>query len=189
MLWWLACIGVASGEILMPPPVKGKANSLVANEKPEEASALRNKAQAYKSGSIQSISPSGEAIIIHMDEAPEIDEGVLLPRSDETSAISRSRKYESSRDNMPGTQDGQSSSNNGLPADRQDIKAQLEKNRLKATQYMNGKPVSSQVSASNDAEVDCASTGNVSGRIGDDSLSGREIIVVRDGKKIKMRCK
>lgn len=197
LLLWLACVGAAdSGEIVFTPVAKDKAVSPADNGKKrdknglDEAAALRNKARAYKSGNIQPLSSSGVPIVIQMDAAPEMEEGVLLPRSDEIPTVSRARNNEPFRDNIPAAQDMQPGGNDAASADKQDIRMQLEKNRFKANQYMKGKPAPSLVSVNKDNQVvACDSTGSVSGRIGDDSMSGREIVVIRDGKQIKMRCK
>ena len=197
LLLCLACISAVHGEIVIPPVAKDKAVSSVGNDKKigknrgGEAAALRNKARAYKSENLQSIPSSGVPVIIQMDVAPEeVEEEVLLPRSDEISAAPRIKKHESFRDNIPATQDTQPGGNDEASADGQEAQIQLEKNRFKANQYMKGKPAPSLASPSNDSQiVACESIGNVSGRIGDDSMSGREVVVVRDGKQIKMRCK
>lgn len=194
LLLWLACVGTADGgEIVISPVAKDKVISPVANDKktPDDAAALRNKARAYKSGNVQSMPSSAVPVIIQMDAVPEIEEGVMLPRSDEIPAASRAKNHELFRDNIPAMQDTQPSGNDAASADRRDSRMQLEKNRFKANQYMKGKPAPSLVSSHNSDNqvVACESTGNVSGRIGDDSISGREIVVIRDGKQIKMRCK
>lgn len=188
---WLACVNVASGEILIAPPAKEKTNAPAVNEKNnlDEASVLRNKAKAYGTENPQPVPPNGIPASIQKNAAPEIDEGVLLPRGDETSAISRARNHESSRDSLPASQETPPNSNNPLSADRPDIRMQLEKNRFKANQYMNNKAAPGSVSPNNDPVVECMNTGNVSGRIGDDTLSGKEIIVIREGKQITVRCK
>ncbi|OGQ48116.1 MAG: hypothetical protein A3H42_03330 [Deltaproteobacteria bacterium RIFCSPLOWO2_02_FULL_46_8] len=196
LLLCLACISTVHGEIVIPPVARDKAVSSADNDKKigknrgGEAAVLRNKARAYKSGNLQSMPSSSVPVIIQMDAAPEVEEGVLLPRSDEISAAPRIKKHESSRDNIPATQDAQPGGNDEASADGQEAQIQLEKNRFKANQYMKGKPAPSLASPSNDSQmVACESIGNVSGRIGDDSMSGREVVVVRDGKQIKMRCK
>lgn len=198
---WLACIGVAYGGIIVAtPPAKDKTVShAVTNKKPpDKAAALRNKAQAYKSGNDQLLPTTGDPVIIQMDTAEEVEEGVLLPRNDELPAISRTRNHEPSRDNIPAEQTtlpteqgAQPGSNNAAAAlAGEENKKQLAKNRYKAGQYMKGKAAPSLVSQNKDINaVACDSTGSTSGRIGDDSMSGREIIVVRDGKQVKMRCR
>jgi hypothetical protein len=197
LLLCLACISAVHGEIVIPPAAKDKAVSSAGNDKKtgknrgDEAAALRNKARAYKSGNLQSMPSSGVPVIIQMDAAPEIEEGVLLPRSDDIPAVSRIKKHESSlRDNIPAGQDTLPNGNDEASTDGQEAQIQLEKNRFKANQYMKGKPAPSLASPNNDSQiVACESIGNVSGRIGDDSMSGKEVVVVRDGKQIKMRCK
>lgn len=196
LLLCLVCISAVHGEIVIPPAAKDKTVSSAGNDKKtgknrgDEAAALRNKARAYKSGNLQSMPSSGVPVIIQMDAAPEVEEGVLLPRSDEISAVPRSKKRESFRDNAPATQDTQPDDNDEASTDGQEAQIQLEKNRFKASQYMKGKPAPSLASPNNDSQiVACESIGNVSGRIGDDSMSGKEVVVVRDGKQIKMRCK
>jgi hypothetical protein len=192
-LLWLACVGMAeSGEIIISPVAKDKIISPAVNDRkrPDEAAVLRNKAQTYQSGNVQSMPSSDVPIIIQMDAEPGLEEGVLLPRSDGIPAASRTKNHESFRDNIPAMQDAQSSGNGAASAGKQDARIQLEKNRDKASQYMKGQPVPSLVSANKDSQVvACDSIGSTSGRIGDDSMSGREIIVIRDGKQLKMRCK
>lgn len=193
-LLWLACVGtVDGGEIVISPVAKDKVISPVANDKGryENAAALRDKAQAYKSGNVQSVPSSAIPVIIQMDAAPEIEEGVLLPRSNESQDASRTRSHDLIHGNIPSAQDIQQSGNDAAPTDIQDNRIQLEKNRFKANQYLKGKPAPSLVSSQNNGSqfVACENTGNVSGRIGDDSISGREIVVIRDGKQVKMRCK
>lgn len=193
LLVWLTCIGTAeSGEIIIPPVAKDKAVSPAPNDRkrPDGAVVLRNKAQAYQSGNVQSMTSSGVPIIIQIDDAPGIEEDVLLPRSDGIPAVSRARNHEPFRDNIPAMQDAWPSGNGAVSAGKQDARIQLEKNRVKASQYMKGQPAPSLVSANKDNQVvACDSIGSTSGRIGDDTMSGREIIVIRDGKQIKMRCK
>lgn len=197
LLLCLACISMVHGEIVIPPVARDKAvpsadnNKKISKNREGEAAALRNKAQAYKSGNLQPTPSSGVPVIIQMDDAPEVEEGVLLPRSDDIPAVSRIKKHESSlRDNIPAGQDTLPNGNDEASPDGQEAQIQLEKNRFKANQYMRGKPAPSLASPSNDSQiVACESIGNVSGRIGDDSTSGREVVVVRDGKQIKMRCK
>lgn len=197
---WLACIGVAYGGIVVAtPPTKDKAVSHAVNKRkpPDKAADLRNKAQAYKSGHDQIMPITGDPVIIQMDAAEEVEEGVLLPRNDEPPAVSKARSHELSRDNIPaeqGTQPAeqgaQPSGNNAAAAlTGEENKKQLAKNRFKAGQYMKGKAAPSLVSQSKDNVVACDSTGSTLGRIGDDSMSGREIVVIREGKQVKMRCR
>lgn len=201
---WLACVGVAYGGIVVAtPPTKDKAVSHAVNNKksPDKAAVLRNKAQAYKSGNDQVMPIIGDPVIIQMDAAQEVEEGVLLPRNDEIPAVSKTRSHELSRDNipaepdtlLPAQQDAQPSGNNAAAAlTGEENKKQLAKNRFKASQYMKGKAAPSLVSQSKDNKdnvVACDSTGSTSGRIGDDSMSGREIVVIREGKQVKMRCR
>lgn len=206
-MFWLFDIGVAHGEIFIAPTANDKAaipsvrdNSEaprkpnvkekgIDRNMPDEAADLRNKARTYNSGNVQSVPASGVRVIIQMDDTPNAEEGVLLPRGNEVPFVPRIRSQESSRDNNQTAQEIQQGGNDQIPADSQDIRIQLDKNRLKASQYMKGKAPTSQVSPANDNVVGCEGTGNVSGRIGDDSMSGREIIVIRDGRQIKMRCK
>jgi len=196
LLLWSICVGtVSGGEIIIAPAAKSKAAapaaSPSANDKKrlDELTALRNKAQAYKSGGVQPMPSSGVPIIINMDASGEIEEGVLLPRNDDASAGSRLGNKGYYRGNFPATQDARPLGKEALPADMQNNANLLEKNRSKAHQYMLGKPAPSKVSPNDEMVVACDSTGSVSGRIGDDSMSGREIIVIRDGKQVKMRCK
>lgn len=193
MLLWMVCVGIAnSGEIIISPVAKEKVISPANNDKnlPNEATVLRNKAHAYKSENAPSVPLSGVPVIIQMDVAPEIEEGVLLPRDDGISPTFRTKSRNSLRDSIPVTEGIQSSDNDAASADRQDTRMQLEKNRFKASQYMKGSPAPNLMPHRNDSQVvACDSTGNVSGRIGDDSVSGREIVVIREGKQVKMRCK
>jgi hypothetical protein len=198
---WLACIGVVYGGIVVAtPPTKDKAVSHAVNKRkpPDKAADLRNKAQAYKSGNDQIMPITGDPVIIQMDAAEEVEEGVLLPRNDETPAVSKARSHELSRDNipaepdtlLPAQQDAQPSGNNAAALTAEENKKQLAKNRFKASQYMKGKAAPSLVSQSKgDNVVACDSTGSTSGRIGDDSMSGREIVVIREGKQVRMRCR
>lgn len=192
-LLWLACVGMAeSGEIIIPPVAKDKVIFPATNDRKrsDEAVVLRNKAQAYQSENVQFMPSSGVPVIIRMDAAPGIEEGVLLPRSDGIPAVPRANNHEPFRDNIPAMQDAGPSGNGAASAGKQDARIQLEKNRVRASQYMKGQPAPSSVYANKDNQVvACDSIGSTSGRIGDDTMSGREIIVIRDGKQIKMRCK
>lgn len=186
----------ASGsEIIITPVVKSKtvtpATSDPANDKKrsEELTSLRNKAQAYKSGGMQSVPSSGAPIVIHMDASGEIEEGILLPRSDDSPAGNRLENQGYYRGSLPATHGARPLTKEALPADTQHSVDLLEKNRSKAQLYMQGKPAPSKVSPNDEMAVACDSTGSVAGRIGDDSMSGREIVVIRNNKQVKMRCK
>lgn len=179
LLLWMICVGIANGgEIVISP---------AANNRADDAAALRNKARGYKSG----IVPSSGVPVIYPDAANEDEEGVLSPRVGDVPATFRTGPQESARDNIPAVQDGQPMGNDAVPADvQEEMRARLEENRLKANRYMRGKPAPSVVSRNTgDPVVVCGNSGNVVGRIGDDSMSGKEIIVMRDGVPVKMRCK
>lgn len=184
LLLWLACVGTADcGEIVFSPVPSD-------NKKLDEAGALRNKARAYESGNVQTTPSSSDPVIIQKDAAPEIEEGILLPRNNGIPATSWTKNQEHFRDSNLDVQGTLPSGDGVAPAGGQDSQMQLEKNRLKANQYMKGKPAPSLVSPGNNKQVvACESTGNVSGRVGDDTMSGREIVVFRDGRQIKMHCK
>lgn len=197
-LLWLACIGMANGgEIIISPVVNGKVSPAgngadTSTDRLKGASDLRNKARTYKSGGVQPAQPGGTPVLIQTDGVPEIEEGVLLPRGDEIPALPRTGSHESVRGGVSATVQGaQPGEDEAESVSRQDIQQQLEKNRFKAHQYMKSKPAPSVASSHNGDNhvVACESSGNVSGRIGDDSMSGREIIIIRDGKQVKMRCK
>lgn len=181
LLLWLACVGTADcGEIVF---------SAAPGDSSNKADALRNKARAYESGSAQP--PVGDPVIIKMDAASEVEEGILLPRNDGIPATSWTKNQEHFRNSNPDVQGTQPGGDGVAPEGRQNMPTRAGKNRLKAIQYMKGKPAPSLAAPNNSSDqvVSCESTGNVAGRIGDDSMSGREIIVIRDGKQIKMHCK
>jgi hypothetical protein len=174
--------GTAGGEILIAPVAKDKVAipAVTRIDKPEETHALRNKAKAYEAGNAQASSSS------KMEGSASTEESYMLPGRGEMSTLNRARNIELSRDHNSVLQ--QPNGNEPIPGESMDTRNQLEKNSAKANQYMRGTNVSGPTSSSNEV-VPCDGAVNVTGRIGDDSSSGNEIIIIRDHKKVRVHCK
>ncbi len=171
---WLLGVGSSEAEIVISPAEKIKQAIPAENDRDQKlqvgTSALRSKARAYRN-----VDPSsGVPIMLQMDSNKKMQEGIFIP--EKSTPMSRARNYEHSRAYLRHSGDAENLT-------------QIEKNRLKASQYTNDESAQSLALPNQNQQVTCKSTGNVSGFIGDDSVSGGEIIVIRNHKQIKMRCK
>lgn len=144
------------------------------------AAEQRDRARAYRKDQ------AGSATIILM---PEEDEGVLSPRGNAdaraTENRARARAY---RQSQEGGLAAPRVVAPGMSVEVETSQDQARENRLKARGYReHGGTLA--VGPDGIPLVSCKDTDNVAGRIGDDVQSGSLILIVRDGKTIKARCR
>ena len=168
------CAGaLTAGEIIVAPQQTGTAGSRSASEQ-------RDRARAY-----QGEAPASSTIIV----VPE-EEGVLSPRMGGASGSAselrnRARQMQGGKDSSdiefvaPGTAGDASSTRN-----------KASELRSRAAGYSRGDTRSSTTAKTNDGipVIVCKDTESVAGRIGDDAVSGGIVIIMRDGKPMKVRC-
>lgn len=175
-----------AGEIIILP----SGNATSSSEK--DATRLRESARAERKG--QSPVEAESVLII-----PEEDAGVMSPRYNSSAAenSARARAYRKENDgsavgiivplvNVP---DVSASS----PA--QSASQHARSNRERAIEYRKGErplgPANGVNVISTDGlpVIDCQSTDNTSGRIGDDTHSGNVIILIQGRQQVKARCR
>lgn len=169
------CAGsLTAGEIIVAPQQQtGTAGSRSASEQ-------RDKARAY-----QGEAPASSTIIM----VPE-EEGVLSPRTG--GAEGRARDNRNRARQMQGGKDS-SDIEFVVPGSGNDANATRNKAselRSRAAGYSRGDTRSSTASKPNDGipVIVCKDTESIAGRIGDDAVSGGIVIIMRDGKPMKVRC-
>lgn len=168
---------VVAGEIIITPkqPDSGKSAAATAADNRERArSYLKEGAPA----------PGTTVIVV-----PDDEDGVLAPRSGGSmppnSAAERAKEYIK----KPGSQSRiliVPERDPSKPLTRQE---QMELNHSKARAWVKGEAPERTMGADKLPLVNCREADSISGRIGDDTLSGSVITVFQNGRQVKVRCK
>jgi len=174
----LAVAGISSGtlsagEIIVAPQQTGTGPSRSASEQ-------RDRARAY-----QSEAPAGSTIIVLPEE-----EGVLSPRGG--GANGRASDLRNRARQMQGGKDS-SDIEFVVPGSGNDANAARNKAgelRSRAAGYSRGDTHTNTGGKANDGipVIVCKDVESVAGRIGDDAISGGILVIMRDGKPMKVRC-
>ena len=164
---------LSAGEIIVAPQKNSAGASRSAGEQ-------RDRARAY-----QGEAPPGGTIIVLPEE-----EGVLSPRSGGAEGRARDNRNRARQ-----MQSGKDSSEIefAVPGSGNDGNATRSKAgelRSRAAGYSRGETHSSTSGKAADGipVIVCKDTESVAGRIGDDAVSGGVVIIMRDGKPMKVRC-
>ena len=172
--------------IMVPQPTPGKAGSK-AGSKAAGASEQRDRAKSYQ----QDEAPASTTVIVLPEEEAD---GALSPRG--------SPPPEKARDNRSRASDYQHGTDSPLlnrlvkpeagsgvePGSTQD---RARDNRSRAGAYSRGETPSGltgRVGPDGIPLVVCKDKDNVAGQIGDGLQSGSVIVILRDGKQVKVRC-
>lgn len=164
---------LSAGEIIVAPQQAGTGGSRSASEQ-------RDRARAY-----QSEAPAGSTILVLPEE-----EGVLSPRN----GGAEGRAYDN-RNRARQMQGGKDSSDiefvvPGSGSDANTTRNKASELRSRAAGYSRGETHTATGGKANDGipVIVCKDTESVAGRIGDDAVSGGILIIMRDGKPMKVRC-
>ena len=171
---------ILAGEILLSPP---KSDPPSANEK--EASRHRDAARDYRKDQTSSL----PTVVV-----PDEEDGMLSPRRGTSSAADNAARARANRQNesVSGTVTPLIlSPETSTPASRVEGSTQRARdNRNRANEYRTGIDNRAVVVGKDGLPViDCSSTENAAGRIGDDTRSGSVIILIQDRNQIKVRCR
>jgi len=164
-----------AGEIIMVPAQGSEKTSA------ETATENREKARAYRA---DGAATPGTTIII----VPEDEDGVLSPRGGGSLPANRAKAREYRNDTDAHSRPQILVLPNRDATKVETSREQLEINRSKAHSYMKGETPVGMVGPDGLLVVDCVDTGNVSGRVGDDT-NGGIINIYRKGKPVKARCR
>lgn len=177
MLGTLAGSAMAwAGEIVILPPKSDVPSSET------QAHSLREAARAERKDQ----SPLTSSVIIIPEE-----EGVLSPRHSTGASENRTRARANRKDEdateiiSPLILVPVSPVISGVPSAAQSARS----NRERAIEYRQRDHSHSEHSKDGLPVIDCQATGNVSGRIGDDTQSGSVVILIQDRQQIKARCR
>lgn len=172
-----------AGEIIMVPQqgtgkTPGKSSS---------ASDQRDRAKAYRKDEA-----SGTATIIVLPE--EDSEGALSPRGvapPERARENRSRASDYEHGTDSSLYPGLIKPDAGFLLDGGTTQDRARENRSRASAYSKGETqtgLSGRVGADGIPLVSCKDRDNVAGQIGEGLTSGSVIVILRDGKQVKVRC-
>ena len=168
-----------AGEIILTPQKAGPSTS---------ASEQRSRARAYQRDDMPTV-------VVPQEEV----EGVLSPRQSRPESRARDNRLRAgerrAEPELPGSNIiGPGVAGSAVPgtagAESGSAREKARDNRARAAGYSRGTSdvVSARVGADGIPTIACKDVDNVAGRIGDDVKSGGVIIVMRDGKPIKVRC-
>jgi len=169
-----ACVGpLRAGEIIVAPKQTATPVSRAASEQ-------RDRARTY-----QGEAPASSTIIV----VPE-EEGILSPRGGGSSGSAAELRNRARQ-----LQGGKGSSDiefvvPGTSSDANSTRNKASELRSRAAGYSRGETHSSTTAKTNDGipVIVCKDTESIAGRIGDDAVSGGIVIIMRDGKPMKVRC-
>lgn len=172
-----------AGEIIMvPQPGSGKAPG-----KSPSSTEQRDRARAY-----QKDEASGTPTIIIVPE--EESEGALSPRGsapEGRARDNRSRAGDYQRGTDSSLHPGLIKPETGILLDGGTTQERAHDNRARASGYSRGETQSGltgRIGPDGIPLVVCKDRDNVAGQIGDDLKSGSVIVILRDGKQVKVRC-
>ncbi|MCX7170258.1 MAG: hypothetical protein NTY41_08200 [Proteobacteria bacterium] len=172
-----------AGEIIMvPQPGSGKTPG-----KSPSSSEQRDRAKAY-----QKDQASGTPTIIVVPE--EESEGALSPRGsapEGRARENRSRAGDYQRGTDSSLHPGMVKPEAGILLDGGTTQERAHDNRSRASGYSRGESqsgIAGRIGPDGIPLVVCKDRDNVAGQIGDDLKSGSVIVILRDGKQVKVRC-
>lgn len=174
----LLCVthAAVAGEIILTPKTdSGKSTAAIGAEN-------REKARAY----LDDGKPApGTTVIV----VPDDEEGMLAPRG--SGILSPSGAGERAKEYVkkPGVQNRIVIVPERDPSKPPTRKEQTEINHSKARAWVKGESPERTWGADKLPLVNCREADSVSGRIGDDTLSGSVITVFQNGRQVKVRCK
>jgi len=178
---WPADRLLAGEIILVPQPGSGKAAGKTAG-----ASEQRDRAKAYQND--EAAAPT--IIVVPEEEA----EGALSPRGNAPEGRARdnrSRAGDYQRGTDSSLHPGLIKPDTGILLDGGTTQDRAHDNRARAGVYSRGESQSGltgRVGPDGIPLVVCKDRDNVAGQIGDDLKPGSVIVILRDGKQVKVRC-
>lgn len=172
-----------AGEIILVPQ-QGASKT---PSKASSAAEQRDRAKAYRKDEA-----SGNTAIIVLPE--EESEGALSPRGNVPAEKARENRSKA-RDYQHGTDSsfpqGLSKPDTGILLDGGSTQDRAHENRARASAYSRGDTqtgLTGRIGPDGVPLVVCKDRDNVAGQIGDDLKSGSVIVILRDGKQVKVRC-
>lgn len=176
-----------AGEIILEPQQGSVKAPGKASSKASGASEQRDRARSYRNDE-----SSGNTTIIVLPE--DESEGALSPRGNAPEGRARDNRSRA-RDYQQGTDSsvlpGLIKPDTGIIMDGGSTQDRAHENRARASGYSKGETQSGftgRVGPDGIPLVICKDRDNVAGQIGDDLKSGSVIIILRDGKQVKVRC-
>lgn len=179
LLTVLSGIGFAcAGEIILSPNTDGDPSAPRAGEQRERARSYRKDQPATVGG------------IILLPEGAVEEDGMLSPRGGVESKATENRLRAKV---LRQSDEGQMAPTviiPGLGGDGDSAQERARDSRLRARAYReHGQSAMDKVGPDGIPLVLCTNAESVAGRIGDDVQSGSLIVIIRDGKQIKARCR
>lgn len=160
---------LTAGEIIVSPQPGAAPGSRGASEQ-------RDRARVY-----QGQPPAASTIIV----VPE-EEGVLSPRN--SGAEGRAYDNRNRARQMQGGKYGAEVEFVQPGGESATTRSKAGELRSRAAGYSRGETHSSKMGKDGVPVIVCKDTDSVAGRIGDDAVSGGIVIIMRDGKPMKVRC-